>query len=125
MFLDNKGFSLLEVLLAVVILSVGLLGVAGLQATAINGNLHGSTVSQATVLAQDVIERVRMTDYDAVTATNFPETEDNVDGSIFNRTIQIEDNVPSNELKRVTVTVFWSLSTQHRVVLRTIISDEG
>ncbi|MGE4545153.1 MAG: prepilin-type N-terminal cleavage/methylation domain-containing protein [Pedobacter sp.] len=125
MFLNNRGFSLLEVLLAVVILSVGLLGVAGLQATAINGNLHGSTVSQATVLAEDVIERVRMTDYDLVTPTNFPETEDNVDGSIFSRTIQIEDNVPSNELKRVTVTVSWSLSTQHRVVLRTIISDEG
>lgn len=121
----EKGFSLLELLVAMTILAVGLLGVAGLQATAINGNLHGNTISQATVLAQDVIERIHATDYDDVNETNFPATENSVDGSIFNRTILIKDNEPLNELKRVTVTVSWSLSRQHRVVLRTIISNEG
>lgn len=121
---NEQGFSLLELLIAVAILSVGLLGAAGLQATAINGNLHGNTISQATVLAQNVIEEIRDTDYEAVNETNYPGTENNVDGTIFNRSVLIEDNVPLNELKRITVTVSWTASRQHSVRLRTIISKE-
>lgn len=116
---------MLELLIAVVILSIGLLGAAGLQATAINGNLHGNTMLQATALAQDVIERIRDADYDSVNDTNYPVEENNVAGTIFNRTVLIEDDVPLNELKRVTVTVSWSSGRSHRVVLRTIISNEG
>jgi type IV pilus modification protein PilV len=120
----EQGFSLLELLIAVAILSVGLLGAAGLQATAINGNLHGNTMSQATVLAQNVVEEIRDADYESVNQTNYPVTENNVDGTIFNRSVLIEDNVPLNELKRITVTVSWTASRQHSVRLRTIISKE-
>ena len=55
----NKGFTLVEVLVTVVIFSVGLLGLAGLQATGIKLN-HSSLIrSQATLLAYDIVDCMR------------------------------------------------------------------
>lgn len=53
------GFTLLEVLVATFILAIGLLGVASLQATSIRNNQSAYLRSQATILAYDIIERMR------------------------------------------------------------------
>jgi len=121
---NEKGFSLIELMIAIVILSVGLLGLAGLQATAINGNHHGNTIGQATALAQNTIEQIRNTSYDEIIPANFPISEP-VGGSNFDRAVLIEEDTPLNELKRITVTVSWRKVNLHQVVLRTIVSDEG
>jgi type IV pilus assembly protein PilV len=50
---------MVEVLVALVVLSIGLLGVAALQLTSLRSN-HGSAMrSQATFLAYDIIDRMR------------------------------------------------------------------
>ncbi|QBQ56270.1 type IV pilus modification protein PilV [Nitrosococcus wardiae] len=54
-----KGYSLLEVLISVVILSIGLLGLAGLQATGLRNNHSAYLRSQATLLAYDIFDRMR------------------------------------------------------------------
>lgn len=124
MKLTEQGFSLIELMVSMVVLSVGLLGLAALQGTAINGNQHGSTISQATALAQDVVEQIRYTDYDDINTTNFPALEPGVGGTQFDRAVLIEEDEPLNELKRITVTVSWHKQRLHQVVLRTIVSDE-
>lgn len=54
-----RGFTLVEALVALVVLSIGLLGVAALQLTSLRSN-HGSAMrSQATFLAYDIIDRMR------------------------------------------------------------------
>jgi len=55
----TNGFALLEVLIAVVVLSIGLLGIAGLQANGLRGNYSAYLRSQATVYANDIIDRMR------------------------------------------------------------------
>jgi type IV pilus assembly protein PilV len=55
----NSGFTLIEVLIAALILSVGLLGLAGLQAASIKNNLSAYNRSQATQLAYDMADRMR------------------------------------------------------------------
>ena len=125
MMMNDRGFSLIEVMVAIVILTIGLIGVAGLQGTAITGNQHGNTMMQATTLAEETIEQIRNAAYDDITVTNFPELESDVDGSIYDREILIEPDTPLNELKRITVTVSWRTLRRHQVVLRTIVSDEG
>ena len=53
------GFSLLEVLIALVVLSIGLLGIAGLQATSKRTSYEALQRTTATMLTRDIIERMR------------------------------------------------------------------
>ncbi len=55
----QTGFTLVEVLVALIVLSVGLLGVAGLQLFGLRGNLSASSRTQATYFADDIIDRMR------------------------------------------------------------------
>ena len=54
-----KGFSLLEVLISIVILSFGLLGMVGLQAAALQANRDSRLQSVATTLAREMAEMMR------------------------------------------------------------------
>ena len=58
---SQAGSSLLEVLVAVVVLSIGLLGLAGLQMTSIKSSHSAYMRSQATLLAYDLADRARAT----------------------------------------------------------------
>lgn len=53
------GFSLIEMLVTVLILSIGLLGLAGLQATGLRNNMSAYQRTQASVLATDILDRMR------------------------------------------------------------------
>lgn len=55
----QRGVSLLEVLISIVILSVGLLGYAGLQTLSMKNNTSALHRSQATILAYDIVDRIR------------------------------------------------------------------
>jgi type IV pilus assembly protein PilV len=55
----TAGFTLIEVLVALVVLSIGLLGVAALQMVGLKGNLSASLRTQASYLADDIIDRMR------------------------------------------------------------------
>lgn len=64
------GFTLVEVLIAVVILAAGLLGLAALQATALGFNQSAYYRSQATQLAYDMADRMRSNVADAKLAVD-------------------------------------------------------
>ena len=54
----ERGFSLLEVLIALLVLSVGLLGIAGLQTVSLKFNHQSYERTQATVLISEMIEKI-------------------------------------------------------------------
>lgn len=55
----SSGFSLVEVMVALLVLSIGLLGLAALQTTSLQYNTDSYTRTQATLLAYDIIDRMR------------------------------------------------------------------
>lgn len=55
----QKGFSLLEVLISMLVLAIGLLGLAGLQANGLKNNLSAYHRSQANLLANEFFDRIR------------------------------------------------------------------
>lgn len=58
----QRGLSLIEVLVALVIFSIGLLGVAGLQAYSLKVNNIAESRTKATILSDYIIERMRIND---------------------------------------------------------------
>jgi type IV pilus assembly protein PilV len=55
----HGGFTLIEALVALLVISIGLLGVAALQMTSLRSNHASAMRSQATVLAYDIVDRMR------------------------------------------------------------------
>ena len=56
---SQAGFSLVEMLVATLILAFGLIGLAGLQATSLRANNSALQRSQVNLLAQDIVDRMR------------------------------------------------------------------
>ena len=69
-WLGERGFTILEVLIAISILAIGILGVAGLAGTAIKTSGFSQSVTQANNIAQERIERLQSVDYDNLQASD-------------------------------------------------------
>ncbi|MEK6577268.1 MAG: prepilin-type N-terminal cleavage/methylation domain-containing protein [Nitrospirota bacterium] len=67
---DQKGFTLLEMLVAGTILAVGLLGIASMMVSAMQGNNYARRVSIATNLAQQKIEEMKNIPFENLYATD-------------------------------------------------------
>lgn len=55
----QQGFSMIEVLISVLVISIGLLGMAGLQTTGIQQSHNSYLKTQASMLAYDMADRMR------------------------------------------------------------------
>jgi len=73
--INSRGFTLIEVLVAVFILSVGLIALTGMQSTAIKSNSSAGKAEIAIQLAEEMIDRIR------VNAKVTPEIYDGMDTS--------------------------------------------
>ena len=56
---SSTGFTLIEVLISVMVMSIGLLGLASLQAASLRFNNDSSAQTQAAYLASDMADRMR------------------------------------------------------------------
>lgn len=72
----QRGSSMIEILVSVLVLSIGLLGVASLQAVGLKNNNSAYLRTQANVLASDIMDRMRVnrtaatdSDYDVAIGT--------------------------------------------------------
>ena len=115
---NNSGFTLIEVLVAMVILSVGLLGTAALITGIINSNKLSNRISTATVLAQDKMEEIKSVSYSNAVSETRAFMSSPYDK--YEREVTVVDNSPSSGMKTVTVKVYWESSKS--VSLVTILS---
>lgn len=104
----SKGVSLIEVLVAVIILAFGLLGLAGLQSVSLRNNNSAMMRTQATYLAQDIIDRMRVNktaaiddmSYEQAMATAKPTVAANSPQDVIDRNAwltSIETALPSGD----------------------------
>jgi len=86
---SQTGFTIIEVLISVLVISIGLLGMAGLQTAGIQQSHKSYMKTQASMLAYDMTDRMRANlegvnagDYDAVNSSTSPvSTAPNCDSS--------------------------------------------
>ncbi|NQT10837.1 MAG: prepilin-type N-terminal cleavage/methylation domain-containing protein [Desulfobacteraceae bacterium] len=116
---NNSGFTLMEVLVAMLILSVGLLGMAALITGIINSNKLSNRISAATVLAQDKMEDIKRIGYSNAVSETKASMSSPYDK--YEREVTVVDDSPAANMKTVTVTVYWESSKS--VSLQTILSQ--
>lgn len=112
--LSEDAFSLIELLTAMVILAIGLLGTAALTTGVVRGNLSSKNLTTATAIARSCLEENRRVGY--ASAGSVPAGGSNscvvgtttiVSGGVsFARTLAIDSAV--SNMKTLTVTVNWS-----------------
>ena len=129
---NQKGYMLIEALMAIAIFSIGFLAVAALVLTATRNNTQGNILTQANMLARQGLEELKNTpDITTLPSDSEPITEPDINaygnpGGIYTRTTTIADTLGFNTSRAVEVTVNWTWQGQNRsVVLRTITKGNG
>ena len=119
----GQGFTLVEVLIAMAIFSIGILAVGTMIMTTTRQNTDGNIITQATMLARSKIEEKKR-EADAGTLSVGVETESNIDnrgnaGGIYKRVCNVSGSVGTT--RQIQVTVSWTRNGRNRsVVLKTL-----
>lgn len=118
-FLGEKGFTLIEVAAGLIILAVGLLGIAAMQVTSTKGGYFSNNVTQATILAQDKLEYFKNLSYSDSELMNGEHNEGTISGTIFSRVYNVLEDA-GNSMKTITVSVQWTDRGNHSISFSTI-----
>jgi type IV pilus assembly protein PilV len=118
-FLGEKGFTLIEVAAGLVILAIGLLGIAAMQVTSTKGGYFSNNVTQATILAQDKLEYLKNLSYSDSNLSSGQHNEGIISGTIFSRVYNVLEDT-GNSIKTITVSVQWTDRGNHRISFSTI-----
>ena len=115
---SQKGFTILEVMIAMAIFAIGILGVAKLQIKSTTGNTTARTITEATTFAVDRVERLISLPYsNSALDQNTAATPFYTDptpiigfssGETYTRRWVITDNNPIANTKQITMTVTWN-----------------
>ena len=108
---ESRGFSLVEVLIALVILSISLLALAGLMVQTTKNNSFGSHMTEAATVAQDEFEILRARPYNSMLAGGDPSVP-GANGQTYSRNWTI---VRSGSFADTSITVTWADPTNHSI----------
>lgn len=124
-FIKSNGFTLIEVLIALIILSISLLSLAGLMAMTTRNNSFGSHVTEAVTFAQDKLEEFRAVRPQAPPVGDIPDgagadKKTGATGVDYARNWNVATN---GDLRTVTITVSWNDQVNHTIKLLSVLSQ--
>jgi len=106
---NQKGMTLLEVMIAMIILAFGVLGLAPMIVVSMFGNSYSNQVTIADAIAMDRFEEIKT--WYHISPLPYSETINNVQ-RIFTRQTQIDDNTTDGSIPagvyRIQVTLSWT-----------------
>jgi type IV pilus assembly protein PilV len=112
----NAGFTLVESMLTLAIMSMTLLALAGLQITALRGNALSRRITTATSIAEQRIEQLKNISYANIQAEDA--TQVTASNLHFTRQVTVT-NGPLPNTKSVSVLVSWQdQSTDNSVIYK-------
>ena len=118
---SNAGFTLVESMLTLAIMSMGLLALAGLQITALRGNALARRMTTAVSIAEQRLEQLKNTSYTNIQAE--AATQVTASNLHFTRQVTVTTG-PLPNTKSVSVLVSWQdQATTHTLPIATIIGQ--
>ena len=107
----RRGFSLLELIIAIGVLAIGLVGVLRIFPVGLRASQRSGMLTKAAFLAKNKIEEVKMMDFDEVSALppKIPLSGDegDFDWEISIDELELEGVESTDEARKLTVTVNW------------------
>ncbi|MCB1198094.1 MAG: prepilin-type N-terminal cleavage/methylation domain-containing protein, partial [Deltaproteobacteria bacterium] len=76
---QHKAFSMVEILIALVLLAIGLLGLAGMTQIVMRGNTNANHLGNATDVCQLRIEELKDVSFDTLGVESDPTSDDGLD----------------------------------------------
>jgi prepilin-type N-terminal cleavage/methylation domain-containing protein len=116
---EPKGFTLIEVGAGLIILAIGILGIATMQIIATKSGYFSSNVTQATFFAQERLEYLKNLPYNDSNLSSGQHNEGTISETIFSRQCNIVEDT-GNPMKTITVTVQWVDRRNHSISISTI-----
>ena len=110
--MKSKGFTLIEILVALIILAISLLALAGLMVTTTTNNSYGGHLTEATTFAQDRLEELRATAWNNIVSG--ADTRTGANGIVYTRTWTVATNVGGN-LRTIAITINWNDKGPHSI----------
>ncbi len=120
----NSGFTLIEIMIAIAIITIGIFGVMSLVITVMKGNTLSKRVTTATTIAQDKMEDFKRMGYDNVVNVSESNTDD-YDIEYYLEA-DVAPDTPATDTKTITVDVYWdppASSSAHNVEIKSIIAQ--
>lgn len=114
----SNGFSLIEVIIALFILAVALLALAGLMVSTTKNNSFGGHMTEASTFAQDKVEELKVSPWASVVSN--VDTRIGSTGIQYNRTWTVTDNTNGTQ-RWVNITVNWNDRTSHSISFLSVI----
>lgn len=109
---EERGFSLLELIIAVGVLAIGLVGVLQIFPVGLRASKRAGTITRAAFLAQNKMEEVKMAGFDAITELPpripLSGSESDFEWEIFIEEIGLDGLESSDDMRKVIITVTWT-----------------
>jgi len=117
--INNQGLTIIEVVFAISIFTIGILAVSGLALTSVNSNAASRRLTEATTLAEDRLERLMTLPYDTIADGTATEGAYNITWEVLP-----DDIVEDSKSIIVTVSRTGGLK-QTNVAIRHLIAKNG
>jgi len=111
----DAGYTLMELMIALMILAIGVMGIWSMQGVAIRSNSTARKVTDTAALGSDQFEKLMSLSYDDAVLTPGITTTRNEGNYTVTWTVSAPD-VPITNVKTVSVTASWMEAGQQRSV---------
>jgi type IV pilus assembly protein PilV len=122
---NDRGFSLIEIMMAMTIFGISMMGLAGMGGIAIKADMSSARITTANTLAQDRIEYVKGLDFSAINAAATTENYGAItQQKLYKRVTSVTTDPSDPNKKTVTVTVYWR-ADKNNISMQTIVTKAG
>lgn len=108
---QRRGFSLLELVIAIAVLAIGLVGVLQIFPVGLRASYRSGMITKAAFLGQTKLEEVKLAGFDAITALPpkipLSGTDGDFDWEIFIDEADLEGIDSAEDMRKVTAAVSW------------------
>jgi len=123
----DGGFTLIEILIAITIFAIGILGATTMQIMAIQTNAKANRKTEALAVASEQMEKLINQDYADIASSQNDvvigdDANENV-SDVYTISWSVVNDAPVNDTKTITMAVTWNYKGRHTETISRIVAN--